>query len=289
MVMNFADHLASKVREKKSCLLLGLDPHMDKMPKYFHRQAVTILENGDAFSSVWARMYTEFCLRMIMACHQYIVGIKIQMAYFEVLGSHGMLAVEHLISVAKEKDLIVVIDGKRNDIGSTCQAYAQAYLGDNSLSADALTVTPFMGSDGILPFVEACKTHDKGIFVQLRNSNPSSEELQPLLEGILTEKMHEWGQSTIGKSGWSSVGAVVGATQGEKLHYFRKKLPHTWFLAPGVGAQGGSMEEVLSVAQDGLGVLIPVSRAVLYASIDDDFTSQGQHVMKTLWETQKGV
>ena len=287
--MNFSDRLAHTIGKKKSCLILGLDPSKDKMPKYFHHQAISRQENDEKPQAVWAKMYTEFCLRMMMACEPFICGIKIQMAYFEVLGSHGILAVEHLISVGKEKGLIVLVDGKRNDIGSTCDAYAQAYLEDGSLGADALTVTPFLGSDGVAPFVKRCKQNDRGIFVLTRTSNPSSEEFQPSLEEALVEKMNEWGKSTIGKCGFSSVGSVVGATQGGALEKFRKALPNTWFLAPGVGAQGGSMEDVMAASRDGLGVIIPVSRAVLYASDKEDFMEKGAEAMEQLFQEQKGM
>lgn len=286
--MNFSDKLAEKVRAKKSCLMLGLDPDRDKLPKIFHSQAISWQENGEEPRSVWAKIYTDFCLRMLIACEPYIVGIKIQMAYFEVLGSHGFLALEHLMKIAKERDMLILIDGKRNDIGSTCEAYAKAYLADGPLSADSLTVNPFLGSDGVMPFVEACEEHDRGIFVLLRTSNPSSEEFQPGIEKALVEKMADWGQSTIGNCGFSSVGAVVGATKGAQLKAFRKALPHTWFLAPGVGAQGGSVEDVMEVSRDGLGVIIPVSRAVLYASDGEDFVERGEGAMKRLWEEQKG-
>lgn len=285
--MNFSERLESAVKSKESCLMLGLDPNPDKMPKHFHNEAIGLIENGETYEAVWAKLFAEFCLEIMMECKPYIMGVKIQMAYFEVLGSHGILAVEHIIKLAKKNELVILVDGKRNDIGSTCEAYAQAYLEDGPLGVDALTVSPFLGSDGILPFVQRCETKGRGIFVLAKTSNPSAGELQNDVADTLTSKIEEWGESTRASNGFSSVGAVVGATNGEELKTYRERMPHTWILAPGVGAQGGSMDDVLAAQKDGLGVIIPVSRGILYAGDGEDFVQKAGVKAQALWEAQK--
>ncbi|MCF7812154.1 orotidine-5'-phosphate decarboxylase [Candidatus Gracilibacteria bacterium] len=275
-MMNFSEKLESVVKEKNSCLMLGLDPKPEKFPKKFTRNA------GGAF---------QFCSEMIESLHDLVCGVKIQMAYFEVFGHEGIAAVEKLIALAKEKNLIVLIDGKRNDIGSTAEAYAKAYLGDGPLSGDALTVNPLLGTDGMLPFIKYCEENGRGIFVLVRTSNPSAAEFQGG-EGDLSvriaEKVEEWNMTTQSpKNNFSSVGAVLGATIPEgMLSFFREEMPHAWFLCPGVGAQGGSMEEVLKCRKHGIGVLIPVSRSVLYASDGEDYIAAAREEMQKLWEAQ---
>ena len=147
---NFSERLESAVRKKNSCLMLGLDPIMENMPEKFPKTA------EGAFT---------FCVEMMQLLSQYICGVKIQMAYFEQFGAEGVKAVEHLLKLAKELGLITLVDGKRNDIGSTAEAYSEAYLGNGPLSADSLTVNPFLGTDGIMPFVRKCEENGRGIFV----------------------------------------------------------------------------------------------------------------------------
>ncbi len=274
---NFSERLESAVREKNSCLMLGLDPNPDKMPAKFSKDA------QGAF---------EFCVEMMQTVHKLICGVKIQMAYFERFGAEGVKAVEHLLVLAKKLGLITMIDGKRNDIGSTAEAYAEAYLGDGPLGADSLTVNPFLGTDGIMPFVKKCEENGRGIFVLVRTSNPSALEFQggeSEVSLLVAEKIEEWNMTTQSpKNMFASIGAVIGATVPEKmLGFFREEMPHAWFLCPGVGAQGGSMEEVLSVRKDGIGVIIPVSRAVLYASDGDDYREAALEAMMQLYEGQK--
>jgi orotidine-5'-phosphate decarboxylase len=274
--MNFSEKLATAVQDKNSCLMLGLDPRGGKMPSKFTDDA------GGAYT---------FCSEMMEALHDLVCGIKIQMAYFEVFGHTGIAAVEKLILDAKKKGLIILIDGKRNDIGSTAEAYAEAYLGTGTLSGDALTVNPLLGTDGMKPFLEKCETNGKGVFVLVRTSNPSAQEFQggdSELSVRIAEKIEEWNITTQSPvNNFSSVGAVIGATVPEgMLGFFREEMPHAWFLCPGVGAQGGSMAEVLKVRKDGIGVLIPVSRSVLYASREDDYISAARKEMQKLWEMQ---
>lgn len=266
--MNFSKKLETAIKKKKSCLMLGMDPNPQKMPKFFPKTA---------------QGTQDFCEKILEKTEKFICGIKIQMAYFEMFGSEGIKAVENLITLAESKGLIVLIDGKRNDIGSTCEAYAEAYLGDGTLSSDSLTVSPFLGSDGILPFVEKCEQNDRGIFILVKTSNPSAQEFQTNISELIAQKIEAWGQSTQADNGFSSIGAVVGATNGAELKKFRDLMPHTWILAPGIGAQGGKMEDVLAAQKDGLGVLIPVSRGILYAGNGEDFAEKAEESAQALW------
>jgi len=257
--------------------MLGLDPNLDKMPPHIPKNIQGIF---------------EFLSQIIDKTQDYICGVKIQMAYFEVFGSEGIAVVEKLLKISKEKNLITIVDGKRNDIGSTCEAYAKAYLADGPLSADAITVNPYLGSDGILPFVKLCEKNDRGIFVLVRTSNPSAVEFQGGDKEIslkVAEKIEEWNISTQSpKNNFSSVGAVIGATIDPKfLKFFREEIPHSWFLTPGVGAQGGSLNAVLDIRKNNIGVIIPLSRSVLYAGDDENFAEASKEEIKKLFDQVK--
>ncbi len=269
--MNFSDKLATAVQKKKSCLVLGLDPNPDKMPERFDKTPQGIF---------------DFLKEVIDQTEDLICGVKPQLAYFEVFGSKGIEVLEKLMDYCRKKDLIIIADAKRGDIGSTAEAYAKAFLAENStLESDALTVSPFLGTDSLQPFVNACEKYGKGLFVLVRTSNPSAVELQGG-EGEISVKVanmvEDLGLSTISeKTFFHSVGAVVGATLDPKfLEFWREEMPHTWLLCPGVGAQGGNIEDVLKLRKDGLGVVIPVSRAVLYAE-------DPREAMMELFEMQK--
>ncbi|MCK5460660.1 orotidine-5'-phosphate decarboxylase [Candidatus Gracilibacteria bacterium] len=270
--MNFSEKLETAVRKKSSCLMLGLDPNLSKMPTHFPKTA---------------QGAQNFCTQILEVTEKFICGIKIQMAYFEVFGSEGVRAVENLISFAKSKNLVVLVDGKRNDIGSTCEAYATAYLGSGRLGVDSLTVNPFLGTDGISPFVKLCEKNDRGIFVLVKTSNPSAVEFQETISDKIAEKVELWGITTRSTNGFSSIGAVVGATNGEEFKKFRELMPHSWILAPGIGAQGGKMEDVLAAQKDGLGVIIPVSRSILYAGSGESFSQKAEEEAERLWKYQK--
>ncbi len=275
--MNFSEKLETAVKEKNSCLILGLDPNPDKFPAKFSKDA---------------KGAQEFCEAILEATHDLVCGVKIQMAYFEVFGSEGIKAVENLLKIAKEKNLITIVDGKRNDIGSTCEAYGKAYLADGPLSCDAMTVNPLLGTDGMQPLIDKCEKNDRGLFVLVRTSNPSAQEFQGGEAEIslrIAEKVEEWNITTQSpENQFASIGAVIGATVPEKLlAFFREEMPHAWFLCPGVGAQGGSMEEVLAVRKNGIGVLIPVSRSVLYASTGEDFKEVARKEMQKMFNLQK--
>lgn len=274
--MNFSETLEKSVRTKDSCLMLGLDPNPDKTPDHIPKTAEGM---------------EQFCSEIMEACQDHICGIKIQMAYFEVFGSAGIKAVENLLQKAKKLNLITMIDGKRNDIGSTATAYAQAYLGPQSpLEADCMTINPLLGTDGVQPFIDACEQHGKGLFILVRTSNPSSLEFQGRedLCVAIADKVEEWNLTTQSPQNMlSSVGAVVGATHGQMMKFFREDLPNSWILTPGVGAQGGTLEDCLAIRKEGLGVIVPLSREVLYAGDGKDFAKDSQKVIQDYWDKQK--
>ncbi|MGN0629978.1 MAG: orotidine-5'-phosphate decarboxylase, partial [Ruminococcus sp.] len=209
-----------------------------------------------------------------------VPAIKPQAAYYEMYGWEGVRVLSETISYAQSKGMYVMTDGKRNDIGATMDAYAAAHLGKtvvgdkefSAFGADALTVNGYLGTDGIEPLLKICRAEDKGIFVLAKTSNPSSGELQDKCIGdtpiyaAMGDMCEKWGEDTIGEYGYSAVGAVVGATYPEQLSELRKRLPHTMFLVPGYGAQGGGAEGLRGAFdENGLGAIVNSSRAIMCA------------------------
>ena len=219
-----------------------------------------------------------------------VPAIKPQAAYYEMYGWQGVKALCDTIAYAKSKGMFVITDGKRNDIGTTMEAYATAHLGTTDVSgeqidafgADALTVNGYLGTDGIKPLASICSEKDKGIFVLVKTSNPSSGELQDMkldTDETVYEHMgrmcESWGEELMGKYGYSAVGAVVGATYPEQLKEMRAKLPHTFFLVPGYGAQGGGAEDVKNAFdENGLGAIINSSRGIMCAWKKQNLTEE---------------
>ncbi|MDO8468665.1 MAG: orotidine-5'-phosphate decarboxylase [Candidatus Peribacter sp.] len=259
--MHFADSLTNAIQQK-SPVCVGLDPALDKLPEGISRDAKGLL---------------DFSTGIIDAVKDIAACVKPQMAYYEVLGWEGMRAFWETCAYAKLQGLLVIADGKRNDIGSTCDAYAEAYLQKDS-PIDALTVSPYLGSDGIKPFIERCKNNEKGIFVLVKTSNLSSGELQDLPTGDETVHEHmaqlvaSWGADALGPSShYSSVGAVVGATYPEELKYLRSLMPNTPILIPGFGAQGGTAADVKVGFVNGNGAIVNSSRGIIFASKGKDW------------------
>lgn len=258
----FADVLYEKIAECGNPTVLGLDPRIEYVPASIREKT-----KNDAAAIL------EFNMKLIDALGDIIHIVKFQSAYYEMLGPAGAITLQNSIAFAKEAGMIVILDAKRNDIGSTAQAYAEAYLSDTHYSADALTVNGYLGTDGVKPFVEVCKENGKGIFILVKTSNPSSGELQDLkLESGITvyEKMAElvnsWGADIVGKNGYSSIGAVVGATYPEELGKLRKMMPNSMLLVPGYGAQGGGAEDVkYGFDSNGNGAIINSSRGLMCA------------------------
>lgn len=274
------DKLIDKIVEMKNPTCVGLDTSFSYLPEEM-KNGVSNLEDA-------AEAIAEFNMNVIDKIYDIVPSVKVQIAYYEMYGHAGLQAFEYTVNYAHGKGLIVIADCKRNDIGSTAGCYSSAYLGRtdvngkqiSSFGADMLTVNGYLGYDGIKPFAEDVKKYDKSIFVLVKTSNPSSGEFQNLkLENgqYIYEKMgelvSEWGKDTIGKYGYSDIGAVVGATHPEEAERLRKQLPHTFFLIPGYGAQGGSAE-MLKVCFDerGLGGVVNSSRGIICAYKDPRYS-----------------
>ena len=263
---NFADRLCAAVQEKDSRVCVGLDPNLERLPKH-------LLEDSTPGQAV-----EQFCAQIIDAVAQHCVAVKPQAAYFEMLREDASPVLWSVMHYAKQASLLVILDGKRNDIGSTAEAYAQAYLTSDS-PADALTVNPYLGSDGVMPFVEAAAQEGRGLFVLVKTSNPSSGELQdqPLQDAgklvyqQVADLVTDWGRELVGEYGYSSVGAVVGATYPQELAELRERMPQTSFLLPGYGAQGATAEDVAAAFDDrGLGAIVNSSRGITFSYQERD-------------------
>lgn len=271
------DMLIERIAATSNPTVVGLDPKLEYIPGFikahsFEKYGMTLEAAADAVLS--------FNKTLIDALCDIVPAVKPQCAYYEMYGWHGIKALEATMQYARARDMFVIADGKRNDIGSTMEAYAQAYLGHTeigtlhlrSFEADALTVNPYLGSDGIVPLTEICAAFNKGIFVLCKTSNPSSGELQDVDCGGLPLYMRvaqlaeKWGSTVPGKYGYNGVGIVAGATYPEQLAQLRERLPNTMFLIPGYGAQGGRAQDIARAFGEGLtGVIVNSSRAIMCA------------------------
>ncbi len=269
--------LVDAVKAMQNPTVAGLDPRLDYLPEFLKEKAYA--EHGKTLEGAAAAVLA-YNKALIDALYDIVPAIKPQAAYYELYGWAGVKTLAETITYAKEKGMYVITDGKRNDIGTTMEAYAAAHLGlvdvDGESYApfdgDALTVNGYLGADGIKPLLPICKERDRGIFVLCKTSNPSSGELQDrLLDGeALYARMGDlceaWGADTIDESGYSAVGAVVGATYPAQLAELRARLPHTYFLVPGYGAQGGGAADVApAFDKDGMGAIVNSSRGILCA------------------------
>ena len=265
----FADRVAEAVDRKRSQLLVGLDPRAELLP---------VELRGDTYKSraSAAEALSRFCRGLVDAVAPYVVGVKPQLAFFEVLGADGLRAFEEVCDYARAIDLLVVADGKRGDIGPTARAYADAYLEARDCRPpriDALTVNPYLGSDSVEPFLSACRRSGTGLFCLVKTSNAGSGDLQDLalsdgrrLWQHVAELVAEWGEDLVGDRGLSSVGAVVGATYPRAVGEARRLMPQAILLLPGIGAQGGSPADVARAFTSGpASALVTVSRSVIYA------------------------
>ncbi len=269
--------LVNAVKAKQNPTVAGLDPRLDYLPSFLKEKAYAVY--GKTLEGA-ASAVLEYNKALIDALYDIVPAIKPQAAYYELYGWAGVKTLAETIAYARDKGMYVITDGKRNDIGTTMEAYAAAHLGlvdvDGESYApfdgDALTVNGYLGADGIKPLLSICKERDRGIFVLCKTSNPSSGELQDrLLDGeALYARMGDlceaWGADTIDASGYSAVGAVVGATYPAQLAELRARLPHTYFLVPGYGAQGGGAADVApAFDKDGMGAIVNSSRGILCA------------------------
>ena len=271
------DRLIKKIIETNNPTVVGLDPLIDYVPEFIRNEC--FMKDGQTLEAA-AKAVFRFNKAIIDEIYDVVPAIKPQAAYYEMLGWRGVKVLEKTIRYAQSKGMFVMTDGKRNDIGATMTAYAAAHLGNTAVGgnlieafgADALTVNGYLGTDGIAPLLEICEKKDKGIFVLVKTSNKSSGELQDQkIDGtpvyaVMGDMCEKWGSEQIGEYGYSSVGAVVGATYPEQLTELRQRLPHTFFLVPGYGAQGGGAEGLKGAFDaNGLGAVINSSRAVMCA------------------------
>ncbi|MCX6012126.1 MAG: orotidine-5'-phosphate decarboxylase [Chloroflexi bacterium] len=277
---NFADRLISAIKKKGNPCIIGLDPRIDQMPSFITRNAVAIYGNTEAAIRGCIIGYNRLIIDNV---YDLIPAVKPQSAFYEQYGIGGLLALRDTVEYAKSKNLVVIIDAKRNDIASTADAYANAFLGKTDvfgqkkafLDADCITVSPFLGSDSIEPFVEACKQYGKGIFILVKTSNPGSHDLQEVklangdkLYIAVAEMIKPWVKQLQGELGYSSIGAVVGATYPAQANKIRKLLPESIFLVPGYGSQGGTAADIVPCFnKDGLGAVVSASRSITYESI----------------------
>ena len=285
------DRLIENIIEKQNPTVAGLDPKLDYVPASV-RDACSA-QYGKTLEGAAAALLA-FNKAIIDQICDIVPAVKPQAAYYEMYGWQGVRALAETIAYAQQKGMFVMTDGKRNDIGTTMEAYATAHLGTTDVAgeaidafgADALTVNGYLGTDGIQPLVKICQEKDKGIFVLVKTSNPSSGELQDLKltnGASVYEQMgrmcEQWGEALPGKYGYSGVGAVVGATYPEQLKEMREKAPHTFFLVPGYGAQGGGAQDAKNAFdKNGLGAIINSSRGIMCAwkkqgLTEDDFAA----------------
>lgn len=272
------DRLIESIAEKKNPTVVGLDPTLEMMPKQLRDKYIRS-DSSDMPAAI-CEMFLEFNTAVIDAIYPVVPAIKPQIAMYEKYGLHGIRTYDETCKYASEKGMTVIGDIKRGDISSTAACYA-AHIGGvkagndivDTWHEDAVTVNPYMGSDGIKPFLTACKERRKGIFVLLKTSNPSSGELQELIlkDGrrvyeAMGKLIADWGSELIGKYGYSEVGAVVGATHAKQGETLRAALPHTFFLVPGYGFQGADAEDVSGFFdKNGSGAVISSSRGITAA------------------------
>lgn len=279
----FIDRLIESIRKKNNPTVVGLDPKIEYVPAFIREQAFK--EFGVNLKGA-SEAIIRFNRLLIDAIYDQVPAVKPQLAYYEMYGVEGMIAFDETCKYAKSKGLLVIADGKRNDIGSTAEAYSKAFLGETVLDGeikekafdtDALTVSPYLGVDGIKPFVDDCLNNEKGIFVLVKTSNKSSGQLQDLVTQdcrsiyeIMAGYVNEWGRNVTGKYGYSSVGAVVGATYPNQAKLLRSIMKNAYILVPGYGAQGGTARDcVNSFNKDGLGAIVNASRSIMCAYMSD--------------------
>ncbi len=274
---NAMDLLIDKIKEKNNPTVMGLDPRYDMLPECIK------LKYGKDVKSVCEGIL-EYNKALIDATFDIIPAVKPQIAFYEMFGIEGMKCFKETCKYAKEKGLIVIADIKRGDIGTTAAGYSNAYLGktlvgnveESFYDIDWVTVNPYLGIDGVKPFIEDCKKYNKGIFVLVKTSNKSSGELQDLkLEDgkkvyeKVAELVNSWGEELIGEYGYSQVASVVGATYPVQIKELREIMPHSYFLIPGYGAQGGKADDIALGFKDGIGGIVNASRSLMCAYKSD--------------------
>ncbi len=279
--------LVEKIKKTEAPIVVGLDPTMELIPKFILNKAI---ENcGESLEAVGEAIW-EYNKGLVDAVYDLVPAVKPQIAMYEQFGIPGIVSYDKTIKYCKEKGLVVIGDIKRGDIGSTSTAYAIGHLGSvkvgntvcKAFDEDFATVNPYLGTDGIKPFIDVCKEENKGIFVLVKTSNPSSGEFQDrnidgkTLYEIVGEKVRQWGETHMGDCGYSYVGAVVGATYPEVGKIMRDVMPNTYILVPGYGAQGGKGKDLAHFFnKDGLGAIINSSRGIIGAYKQETYAKFG--------------
>lgn len=274
----FIDKLIASIKRLDNPTVVGLDPRLEYVPAHIREKACR--EHGTGLEGA-AEAIIQFNKKLIDALYDIVPAVKPQLAYYEMYGLEGIRAFIETCEYARSKGLLVIADGKRNDIGTTAEAYSAAFLGKVAtgdgeravFDADALTVNPYLGYDGVKPFINDCAKFGKGIFILVKTSNKSSGQLQDLViqDGKrvfekVAELVDEWGGDIVGKDGYSSVGAVVGATYPDQAKILRSMMKKAYILVPGYGAQGGTAKDAVhSFNNDGLGAVINASRSIMCA------------------------
>lgn len=278
--------LIENIKKTNAPIVVGLDPMMNYIPEHITKKAFA--EYGETLEGA-AEAVWQYNKAIVDAIHDLIPAVKPQIAMYEQFGIPGMMAFKKTVDYCKEKGIVIIGDVKRGDIGSTSAAYATAHLGKVKVGSNLLTpfgedfatVNPYLGSDGIKPFIDVCKEEKKGLFILVKTSNPSSGEFQdqlingrPLYE-LVGEKVAEWADSYMGDD-YSYIGAVVGATYPEMGKVLRKVMPKSFILVPGYGAQGGKAADLVHYFnEDGLGAIVNSSRGIIAAYKQDKYASFG--------------
>ncbi len=268
--------LVERIEQMNAPIVVGLDPMLDFVPQHILKKAYS--EKGETIEGI-AEAIWQYNKGIVDATYDIIPAVKPQIAMYEQFGIEGLKVFKQTVEYCKEKGLVVIGDIKRGDIGSTSAAYATGHLGKVTVGGktyrgfdeDFATLNPYMGSDSIIPFIDVCKEEDKGLFILVKTSNPSSGEFQdqlvdgkPLYE-LVGKKVAEWGELHMGNT-YSYVGAVVGATYPEMGKILRALMPKTYILVPGYGAQGGKAEDLVHYFnKDGLGAIVNSSRGIIAA------------------------
>ena len=270
--------LVDKIKEKDAPIVVGLDPNLSFIPKKILDKAIS--EKGETLEAA-ASAIIEFNKSIVDAIYEYVPAVKPQIAMYEQYGLPGLAAFTETVNYCRDKGLIVIGDVKRGDIGSTSTAYANAHLGKVTVGStelaafdeDFCTVNPYLGSDGVKPFIDTCNKYDRGIFVLVKTSNPSSGEFQDRVlhdeDSTLYEavgiKVNEWAALSM-DGAYSNVGAVVGATYPKMGEILRRIMPKSYILVPGYGAQGGTGKDLKPFFdRDGLGAIVNSSRGIIAA------------------------
>lgn len=274
---NAMDKLINKIKETNNPTVMGLDPRYDMIPESIRTKYSEDIEGA-------CKAILEFNKELIDSVYDIVPAVKPQIAFYEMFGAEGIKVFNETCKYAKQKGMIIIADVKRGDIGSTAAGYSNAYLGKTPIgqekvsiyNVDFVTVNPYLGIDGVKPFIDDCKEYGKGIFILVKTSNKSSGELQDLkLENGTTiyekvaELVNSWGEELVGEYGYSSVGAVVGATYPIQIKELREIMPKTYFLIPGYGAQGGKAEDIALGFKDGIGGIVNASRSLMSAYKSD--------------------